>query len=802
VARAALVGLLAGVGLAAVRTTIVSREVRDSLEFLVIGPRVAEIAGLIVASVAVVVAAHVVLLRRHHADPAAAAYVYPARWTVPLLACLLPALGVVAAMMGGPVAGPMVYGLWELSPWWLGCAVTCSAARALALDHARAGGLPRTPLRWRWVYVLLGCAVAAWTWSSNASLRSWRGPIGDEPRYLRYVESWSQGRGVDIGRVARLSDLQRDDGPRVGDALALAARTFWQDAAGLIEDVRASITDPSFRWDRMTSGDGSFVTGRGGGSFQSHQPGLSLILFPAYVIDRHVFSGGTVYGGQFPDRLPLLHATLLLIVALGSVASAALCRRVGLGPVEAAAFAFLAWASFPASAMALQIYPETTAALAIAGSLALATRASTSPPLAFATGVLAGFPWFLHVRFVLVAVLVFLYGSWTWRADLRRLAMFAAGWSLPVLAQLWFVYHATGIPWPTAFYRTADQSVVRAAVVPGNMLRFFFDRDWGFLPHAPLLLLVFAGLAALWRIRKDLALAVAGVTLCLTATAATHNVAAGGGTPDRLVTGMIPLLFLPVAALFHAFRHHPGLRLVIVVLALLSLDQAWDYNRAHVKEVGVFVSPGASGWRINLTFPYLSDEFGVRTARALLAAIVPAAIVLVLAVRQPGGSGASAVRALAAVAGVAAACLSIAGAWSLWHPRYRVNEQQARASVVDAYVRAGSCALCWSSRTGPLRPQELAANSLESVTLTARPASGRQASFALSAQGPDGPVFGTLRVDFGDGQVRAPQLINGAVAFDHEYRAPGEYKVTAWVSPPGAAPRVGTAVVKIEPGSM
>jgi hypothetical protein len=51
-----------------------------------------------------------------------------------------------------------------------------------------------------------------------------------------------------------------------------------------------------------------------------------------------------------------------------------------------------------------------------------------------------------------------------------------------VAAQLWYVYHATGMPWPSAFYLTGEVGLVRGAAVPMNALRFIFDRDWGRAP--------------------------------------------------------------------------------------------------------------------------------------------------------------------------------------------------------------------------------------------------------------------------------------------------------------------------------
>jgi hypothetical protein len=187
--------------------------------------------------------------------------------------------------------------------------------------------------------------------------------------------------------------LPRDVPPRLLEAAGLAGRTLVADVISFAADVKGSLARSDYTWNRNTAGDGSFITGRDGGIFQSHQPGLPLVLLPGYAIDRYWFSTGTVYGGQFPDRLPLLHATLLLIAALGAAAVALLCLHAGLDRAWAIGFGFLSWASFPASAMALQIYPETCAALAIAGALALlAGPQKFAAGGAAAIGFAAGFP--------------------------------------------------------------------------------------------------------------------------------------------------------------------------------------------------------------------------------------------------------------------------------------------------------------------------------------------------------------------------------------------------------------------------
>ena len=620
------VALVAGLGAAALRATITASG--DTPAFVVVGPSISQIVLTIAAVACAVFAAHAIVRRRASRQGGTPAAVRSADYLTPLLILGLPVGGVAAAMWGGPAAPALVYWSWEMAPWWAAGAVALTTRQAMLAVRgsvAAPGGL-RIPTRL--LPVLAATGVVGWIVVGSPGLRKWQGPLGDEPRYLRYMESWSQGKGVDISRVSLLSDMPRDEPPRVVTAVGGLFAAAALDARRLAADLRSTVTDDSFRWNRMTEGDGSFVTGWGGGSFQSHQPGLSLVLMPGYAIDRYWFSTRHTYGGQFPERLPVLHATLLLITALGAWAMTVLCQRIGLGARAAAAIGFLSWASFPASAMALQIYPETCAALSIAGVLALLGPRARSLPALVLIGAAAGFPWLLHLRFILVALVLLGYGLWVLRQSSKQMLAFGAGWTVPVLLQLWFVYHATGVPWPTAFFFTAHD-VLRASAVPLNFVRFWVDRDWGILPHAPVLLLAFTGYAALWRTDRALAVVAAAVPIVLTGTASTHNIAAGGTTPDRLVTAMVPLLFVPVAAALRERREHRLFLLLAAVLVLLTLDQAWDYNRAHVKGSGVLMSPGAGGWRVNLLFPYLTN--GITSAAAPALAVAGIVIALLIA---------------------------------------------------------------------------------------------------------------------------------------------------------------------------
>jgi hypothetical protein len=259
-------------------------------------------------------------------------------------------------------------------------------------------------------------------------------------------------------------------------------------------------------------------------------------------------------------------------------------------------------------------------------------------------------------------------------------------------------------------------------------------------------------------------------------------------------------LILPAAAAVREWGDRSALRMLFVVLGVLTLDQAWDYNRSYVKQVGAFITPGVGGWRINLLFPYLTEGFTPQTLWALLGIAVSVVMLLAttvhpLAERLRSARGR---RVAAAALAALAVATTASGAWTHWHPRFRQNDdEQRRAALVAAYVAAGDCSLCWSSRRGPLGADGLTANTLESLTLEAQAAGARRARFHVAATGPDGPVFGTVRFDFGDGQVSSPRVMAGTLDLTHEYRDDGDYKARAWLYLPGESPRMATATVRI-----
>jgi hypothetical protein len=152
-----------------------------------------------------------------------------------------------------------------------------------------------------------------------------------------------------------------------------------------------------------------------------------------------------------------------------------------------------------------------------------------------------------------------------------------------------------------------------------------------------------------------------------------------------------------------------------------------------------------------------------------------------------------------AVAAAIALLTTSASAWTLSQPRYRLREGNARAALIAAYLKAGSCNLCWSSRRGRIDVGQLARNDVRELTIRpGAPRAGR-VRFELTATGSEGPAFGTARFDFGDGAVSDAQSFSGRVTVQHAYSNPGEYRVRAWFDGPGVQRLVASETIHVEP---
>src|SRR5262249_40473009 len=149
------------------------------------------------------------------------------------------------------------------------------------------------------------------------------------------------------------------------------------------------------KWNRAKA-DNQFVTGIHGGLYQVHQPGLSLVLLPGYVLDRYLLVADTTGDGWFPAAFPMTTAMMVVTYAACAVPLFQLLRS-GLGSeLLAVLWAALGMMTLPMAAFPFQFYPELPPLFVIL----VLTRyvwfePDSSGAAAILTGAMAGcLPWF------------------------------------------------------------------------------------------------------------------------------------------------------------------------------------------------------------------------------------------------------------------------------------------------------------------------------------------------------------------------------------------------------------------------
>src|SRR4051812_23139948 len=567
------------------------------------------------------------------------------RWLAPLVLLGFSVLGILPAVPGiGEHASPLAYFFYDLRWWWLAvlsawtlfnadrvlgspaqrrvalAAASSKAARLLAMDAV----------------VFLG--VMGWAIATTPNLRFIGALHGDEPKYIRYCEVWYQGGGLDISSKALFADEPLDASPHLLRTAALVPRTIVEESGALLADLGQFLRHPfTFRWARVTGG-GGFVHGKHGGIYEVYQPGLSVVLFPGYFIDRYLLGLHPGYQGEFPDELVMTNVMMLLVYGFCGVGLFRLLRHLLESDTLAMLWAFAGVLTLPTSAFAFQFYPELVALLIllIVSNLLIADPDRFRPLTGVAAGVLTGALAWLHPRFLMLSLAI---AAVTFvRTRSRARTTFLLGYGLLVFSVMGFDYRVTGSWMPTARWDAANTGgTIRALAVPINLAGYLFHRTWGLLPHCLLLLAVTPGLVVLARRSPLRVAALLAFGLALGIPAAGHSLSAAAGTPGRLVLAVVPLFIWPVAASVRRFWSSPAVQRVTVILAVLSLEASLSYNWTHKKHLGPMHAQGMSGWRPNVVFPNVALDPGDWTASSVAAFgifILMIAVVSILASRH------------------------------------------------------------------------------------------------------------------------------------------------------------------------
>ena len=517
----------------------------------------------------------------------------PDPWSYDALDYLAPLTLLAIAPLAGVALIPslawkspvVLYVLVDLRVWWTCAIVAATVARfdsrlGSHLRHGIFGAARRLSPRARLLALDAALLLGLMTWAvvSTPHLRFTGILHGDEPKYIRYCESFYQGLGVEVGRQREFSELTLAYSPPVWRNASHFASAVPGEARNLVQDFKTLLRDPGFAFNRGKYADAWFLIGKDGGFYQVHNPGLSALLFPAYFLDRHFIATSPGYQRVFAGELPVTNCMLLVIWAIWGV----VIFRLLLASTGRAALSWwlgaAAMLSMPVAAFPFQIYPETTGGL-IVTALALwllfgrpdeATRARA----AAAGAAAALLPW-LHVRMVVLSVVLFV---WAMIALRRRRVAFAALF-VAVIGALCLATrnHLTGSLRPDSMYATEGGpspwtwrfALESAAATP-------FDRIWGFFPHAPVYLLSIAGWAPMFRAQPRVAGLLMLLIAALVVPTAGHGFSAAGATPLRQNVAVLPLAMVAVAWTWMAWGHRRWVRVAFALLLVLSLDASWS----------------------------------------------------------------------------------------------------------------------------------------------------------------------------------------------------------------------------------
>lgn len=620
---------------------------------------------------------------------------------------------------------------------------------------------------------------------------------GDEPKYLRYLENWYRGRGFDIEGLRPLSERPSDEPSHVWRNVTLLGPALTRIARDLGQDFRHAL-DPAVpippRSDRVTNG---FLQGKRGGVYEVHSPGLSFLLFPAYLIDRARHPQPVDPTEALAGSLFWTNLAMLGLYGLWGLLVFRLLR-------EWTGRTWLPWgltvagmASLPMSAFAYQYYPEVAAGVVIVAlARVLVSDETMQAGRGLWYGVLTGYlPW-LHVRFGLIALVCVAAMVFKRRSSRMTLA-YLVGFALPLVLLASYDYNVSGSPLPLFLVDVTQP--FRVTALPHALLALGLDRRSGLAGLAPIYLVALPGVWPAVRRRPAATITLAALALALVIPAAGVGWRGGLSLPLRLVAAAVPLWLPFVAEACLACGRSRAFAIGSVLLAVLSVEQALTLNSQHARSAIEFLDRSVSGWKPLLLLPNLDrPEWGSDGLLPVWLALSVGLLLLPawLAHRPIHPQGPARVRSswtrataagliLLGITGSTVAAVTGRGR----EGRYSVRPAESRAMAARALLN-DRFAVWWSSRRGWVEPDRFTLYPDEfALELTVRPAevaAGEPAVVSVVASAPnDEQVLGMVVLDFGDGSPQELVSFVGQTSVEHVFSHRGRYYVTANVSPPG-----------------
>ena len=644
--------------------------------------------------------------------------------------------------------------------------------------------------------------------------------VGDEPKYLRFLENWYQGNGLDISRLENPSDLPPGSPPDlVGDvvrlqaALRFAVSDLTADAAHLFGEGDGS--------PRAGTGGNWFLPGKRGGMYQVHNPGMSVLLFPGYIVDRYFLNSNPQPGKQLPAHLYATGGSLVIVYLVWGIAVFRLLSVYSGDLLTAWLLAFVAMASIPAGPFAYQYYPESAGGLLVtllvyqfvrlrlrglsaasAGRAAASDRSSWLLPIF--CGVAAGYlPW-LHPRFGPITIAAAAAFSAIWRRERSALVRFWLSLLVLLAALGLYNYSITGDVSPWALYdRMVDGPGFSLARIVRDVHRFWIDSENGLVALSPIYLLILPGIIPFFRRSTAVASLVTVTVVSVAVLSAAHTWNGAGTSPGRLIAAVAPLLMLPVADACARFGAARVFVVTAYLLGIVSVQNAVNYNLQFARDDIRFHGTNISG--LTAPFPLFEEAgFGGRSLTMALWVIVTIClIVLPMVLRREGERPArqtSWLTATATVMLIFAAAGTLAAATGRMQPflRHVTELSDVRDRSLYRFLARDGMSM-FSSHRGRIEPSAVFDNPRNAALIVESQSrfigeSSRVFLRALDAD--DNAGWGVATIDFGDGSHARMALIGRGEAA-HRYQASGHYDVGVRVARPGLTELTGTVPVDV-----
>lgn len=402
---------------------------------------------------------------------------------------------------------------------------------------------------------------------------------GDEPKYLRMVQSLAEDGDLDVSE-------------------------FW----GSAEDVDA-MREEALAKGRWRSGH-LYIFGKNRGIYSLHLPGTAVLILPGYAFDRLSHPPNATKGPRnlpfLPSRLPFTRLTLVLISAASLILLFRLLCQLFPSLLLTTVLLLLLILNSPFCRIGLQVYPDGPALL----FLLLALNAVWHPfrdrrlnDILLVLG-LACLPW-LHQRFVLLSLGIFIvFVLRLWRKG-RQAALprtLATGIVLLALSlpYFYYFYSITGSPSPLSLTRAYGRPFIQLAGLPLGAFGQLFATKEGLLWNFPWTLFALAGIFWGWRTdrRHGFELLAISIPYYLTCSAAFPWTGASS-PPGRFLVPLLPVLLVLAGFTFLDLLRKSSWKKWLVYfffLAVLLANRLWElvrldfgYARVRPSDLGLML---------------------------------------------------------------------------------------------------------------------------------------------------------------------------------------------------------------------